>query len=387
MTLIEKDPALRYLTEDQVDHIASLEDSNPADVHAGLTRMPTSVYVSDERYALEQARLWRGRPVPMLMSAALPDNKSRVTVDDYGPSILVTRDEEGKVHAFHNVCTHRAIKLCQAKEAESGGLLVCPYHAWSFDMKGQLKGLPRPEAFPGLDKSKLGLVEMECLEAGGIIWVNMDLDRKADFSVVSDQLGPDLDALGLGKQKVYKHVRMELNTNWKLIIDSFSENYHVTRLHSESLKGMFVDRKTSCRMVGEHLRVLSGRAEFRAGETIETFEDFRKAGVMHYTIVPGALVITSPSYINVMLLAPAGVDRTVVNFYLLVDEMPTTEKGVQHYEKSLALMKRLTAEEDFWVAELGMIGAKSGAMPYMTVGGMEGDLVTFHQTVNAILED
>jgi phenylpropionate dioxygenase-like ring-hydroxylating dioxygenase large terminal subunit len=378
-------PVVRSLTEGQLKQLAGLEDSDPTTVFKEVDLLPTAIYASQERHDLEQAKLFRGRPVPIGVSALLPGPRTHIAIDDYGPPLLLTRDEDGEVHAFFNVCTHRAIKLCQAKETQKGGLVVCPYHAWSFSMKGELKGLPRPEIFPGLDKKKMGLVELECLEAGGLIWVNLDRDRKADFSVVAEQVGPDLDAFDLGAQKICHHLRVEVKTNWKLIVDSFSENYHVTRLHSQSLGGMFVDRQTSCEMLGEHLRVMSGRAEFKQGEAISTFEEFRKNAVAHYTIVPGALVITSPSYVSVMLLSPQAPDLTVVNYYMMVDRLPETEKEIAHFDKSLALMKQITTQEDFWVAELGTLGAKTGVVPYMTCGGMEREMITFHRSVEAII--
>lgn len=373
------------LTPSQRSQFESVEDSDPSLVFKTIDRLPTDVYVSPQRFELEMEKLFRGRPIPVAVSDVLPSPKTRIVIDDYGPSILLTRDENGVVHAFHNICTHRAIKLCQSHETEKGGLITCPYHAWSFDMKGQLKALPRPEIFPGLDKSKMGLVELECVEAGGIIWVNLDKDSKADFSIVSGPLAADLDAITLGKQKICKHLRVEVNANWKLIVDSFSENYHVTRLHSGSLGGMFVDRKTSCELIGEHLRVMSGRAGFQQGEPVETFEQFRESAVVHYTIVPGALIITSPRYISVMLLSPQAADRTVVNYYMLVDRLPETEREIARYEKSLALMTRITTEEDFWVAELGTIAAKTGVIKEMTCGGMEREMVQFHKNVNEIL--
>ena len=377
--------AAHRLTASQLAQFESVEDSDPSLVLKVVDRLPTDVYASVERYDLEIQKLFRGRPIPVAVSDVLPAPKSRIVLDDYGHSILLTRDEDGVVHAFHNICTHRAIKLCQSHETEKGGLITCPYHAWSFDMKGRLKSLPRPEVFPGLDKSQMGLIELECVEAGGLIWVNLDKDQKADFSVVTGQLAADFEAIGLPDQKVCKHVRMEANANWKLIVDSFSENYHVTRLHSESLGSMFTDRKTTCELLGEHLRVMSGRAGFHQGEKVETFEQFRESAVVHYTLVPGALIITSPTYISVMLLSPQAVDKTVVHFYLLVDRLPETEREIKHYDKALALMARITTQEDFWVAELGTIAARAGVVKELTCGGMEREIVQFHKNVNAIL--
>ncbi len=381
------EPSERVLTPAMRSVIAQLEDSNPSIVHSEVKLLPTDVYTSTERFAEEQAKLFKRRPIPVTVSAELPAPKTHITNDDYDVPLLLTRDETGKVHAFINVCRHRAVKLCQNKETKSGGLLVCPYHAWSYNLKGELKSIPRQEVFPGVEKKDHGLIELECLEAGGVIWVGFNRESATDFSGVTDSLAADFDAIGMGRQKIYRKARVELNANWKLVHDAFSENYHVTRLHSESLKGMFVDRKTVCERVGPHLVSMSGRAGYKQTDDIATYEEFRKSLVACYTVVPGAIVITSPSYISVMLLSPKAPGLTVINYYMLIDHLPETEKQEQHFERSFNLMKRLTIEEDFWVSELGQRGAEAGAVPYMTLGGMEQDIVRFHEAVNEGLAD
>lgn len=379
------DPA-RRLTAGQIAQVAQLEDSDPSLVDKEISYLETDIYVSQERFDLEQRKLFRGRPLPITVSAALPAPRTHVVNEDYGVSILLTRDENSEVRAFLNVCAHRGVKLCQSKEAETGGLIVCPYHAWSFNLKGDLVGVPRAEVFPGLDKKMHGLVPLECVEAGGLIWVNLDRETKADFSLVTGELAQDFEAVKLPDQKIFRHVTVDLAANWKLVVDAFSENYHITRLHAESLKGMFVDRKTVCDRIGPHLRAMSGRAGFKQGGPVETFEEFRKSIVACYTILPGAVIITSPTYISVMLLAPQSPGRTIINYYMLVDRLPETEQELAHYERSFALMKRITTEEDFWVSELGQLGAQSGAMPRMILGGMEQDVARFHASLDAILE-
>jgi len=75
----------------------------------------------------------------------------------------------------------------------------------------------------------------------------------------------------------------------------------------------------------------------------------------------------------------------VVNYYLLVDRLPETDREVAHYEKSLALMTRITTEEDFWVAELGTVAAREGVISHITCGGMEREIVRFHESVDLLL--
>jgi phenylpropionate dioxygenase-like ring-hydroxylating dioxygenase large terminal subunit len=372
------------LTPSQLAAIAALDDSDPSNVPKAISYLPTSVYASQEYFELEQRKLFRGRPVPLEVSAALPNPKMHVINEDYGTPVLLTRDDEGLVHAFVNVCRHRSIQLSQEKEAKSGGLIVCQYHAWSFNLKGDLVGVPRQESFPGLDKKEHGLVRLECKEAGGIIWVNLDPDTQADFSVVSGELDQELRALGLHEQVVYRKERFELAANWKLVHDAFLENYHIARLHSKSLGGMFVDRTTVCDEIGPHIRHLSARASYKStdGEAIKTFEEFRELGVFCYTLLPGCIVINSPTYINVMFMSPQAPGKTVINYYMLVDRMPETEAEIKRCERSVELMMRVTTEEDFWVATLGTIGAATGAVKQMVLGGMEQEVARFHRILD-----
>lgn len=373
----------RRLTEVQLDIARSLEDSNPALAPKAVTVRPTSPYASQERFDLERSKLFRGRPVPLEMSCALPDRRTHVVVEDHGQSVILTRDEAGVVHALANVCMHRCVQLSQAKEPKAGPLIVCPYHAWSYSLKGELVAVPREDVFPGLDKRSRGLVRLQCREAGGMIWVNLDHQNDCDFSDI-EALARDFDAIGLDRQVIYRRVRFDLPTNWKLIHDAFLENYHIPRLHAQSLGSMFVDRPTVIREIGPHLLQSSARVGYKqdAGKAIETFEDFRKAGVFSYTILPGGVVITSPTYINVMLMAPQSPGRTIIHYYMLVDRMPETEEEKARCERSIALMERITTQEDFWAAQLGTIGASTGVVSDMILGGMEQDIALFHDILD-----
>jgi len=378
----------RPLTAVQRLIVETLADSDSEDLVQKTASLPTDVYASQARFDLEQRKLFRGRPVPVEVSAALPKPRSYVVNNDYGLSVLLTRDGEGAAHAFLNVCRHRCVQLAQSTEAKGGALVTCPYHAWSYDLKGNLVAVPREEVFPGLDKARHGLLALECREAGGLIWVNLDRETHADFSVIA-ALAEDFDAIGLAEQTLYRKTRFDVPTNWKLIHDAFLESYHVARLHAKSLGTMFKDRPTVCEQIGPHLLQSSARIGYKRADRvhIKTYDDFRKMGVFSYTILPGGIVITSPTYINVMLLAPQATNRTIVNYYMLVDRHPETEAEKDRYERSISLMERVTAEEDFWVAQLGAIGAHMGVMSEMVLGGMEQDIVRFHDILEDALKD
>jgi phenylpropionate dioxygenase-like ring-hydroxylating dioxygenase large terminal subunit len=375
------------LTKYQLEIVRMLKDGDPNDVLKAVSYLPTNIYSSPERFLLEREKLFRGRPVPIEVSAALPKPKMYMVNDDYGTSILLTRDDQGIVRAFANVCRHRCVQLSREKEAKSGGLIVCPYHAWTYNLKGNLVGVPREDVFPGLDRSNHKLVPLECVEAGGLIYVNPEPTSKADFTWATGALADEFNAIGLPQQILYKKSRFEIAANWKFVHDAFLESYHVPRLHSKSLAGMFTDRATACVEIGPHILQSSGRVGYKGetGSTISAFAEFRDKGVFSYTVISSAVIITSPTYINVMLMSPQSHDKTVVNYYMLVDRMPETEAEIARCEKSMNLMERVTSEEDLWVSELGTIGAGTGAVSQMILGGMEQDIMRFHRNIDQIL--
>jgi phenylpropionate dioxygenase-like ring-hydroxylating dioxygenase large terminal subunit len=348
-----------------------------------IAHVEAAAYVSPERYAAEQARIFGRAPLVIAPSALLPEPNMAVPHDGFGKPLLIARDRQGQAHVFLNVCRHRGTRLVEGCQAVKGPRLVCPYHAWSYALDGHLVGLPRPDSFPGLDKSEYGLRRLSTREAGGLIW--FAFDEGADFAE-ADTLAHDFEAFDLAGQYLFRRRTHDVRANWKLIMDAFLEGYHIQRLHAGTIAPFFKDGISTADAIGPHQRSAVGREAALAALSSGDWATLRAAITYTYQMFPGTVLVVSPDYINLMVLMPQAPDRVLVEDFMLIPEAPATEKALAHWERSWELLDGgVFAAEDFRACELGQQGLASGAVKRVTLGTLELGIRQFHDAVEARL--
>ncbi len=206
-----------------------IEDYPSSAPHAAITR---DRYISTDFMQQEAdyvwAKVWNigGR------LSEIPEAGDYITHQLGRDSILMVRQEDGSVRAFHNVCTHRGNRLVYGEEGATD-LFTCSYHGWQFSLDGVLTYVQDADDFPqGNPCGVLNLPEVRCDIWGGFIWYNMDLDCESLDGFLGE-VKTLLDGYEMEHMVRISYLVSEVPCNWKSIHDNFCESYHLPTTHPE----------------------------------------------------------------------------------------------------------------------------------------------------------
>lgn len=209
--------------------------------HFGLDTAPVSYEdsISPAHYELERDAIFRKTWLNVGRTEQLPRKGSYFTkeLDAARTSVIVVRDSQGEVRAFHNMCRHRGNKLVWndfpgEEVAGTCRQFICKYHGWRYGLEGELNFVQQESEFFDLDKSQFGLVGVRAEVWEGFIFVNLDNEDTTPLATYLGKFGEGLAGYPFGEMTQVAKFRAEVGANWKLFIDAFAEFYHAPILHA-----------------------------------------------------------------------------------------------------------------------------------------------------------
>jgi phenylpropionate dioxygenase-like ring-hydroxylating dioxygenase large terminal subunit len=250
------------------------EDRKPGTARPVPFAMRDHLHVPRERYydrdffELEKQYLW---PRVWQMACRLeeiPQPGDFVEYEICDQSILVVRQADGTLKAFHNVCPHRATQLCKGSGRAGGGQIVCPFHGWRWNLDGTNSLVYGAEGFDPecLRPDDIRLQEVQVDTWGACAWINMDPDARP----LREALSPAaqlLDAVGAENMRVWWWKEVILPANWKVAQEAFHEGWHVMSTHPQLTMGTGEDYPAD---TAEHTAFENGHARFQARQRPST---------------------------------------------------------------------------------------------------------------------
>jgi choline monooxygenase len=303
---------------------------------AGLDRptelaqnLPRAAYTDPDFFRLEIERVFGRNWTYVGAAGEMPKAGDAIPVTLGDMPIVLVRQRDGKIKAFHNVCRHRGPILVR-KPVSSQSALICPYHAWSYDLNGELKRTPgymgsgRHDSGP-LDKSCMGLKEIRC-----------DIWRDGVFINLSGDAGSLAQCYAPLEQRWAHHdlallryggsARLRINGNWKLVMENFQEGYHLPMTHPflnslSSLENHYSVVEPAYQGQGSHYydTIQAGHGDL---PNFPNLPDYWKHRAEYPAVLPNLMFGMHPDhflFFGVLPLSPS-ITEEIFHFYFIGDE-------------------------------------------------------------------
>ena len=336
-------------------------------------------YQSEAIFQRERDQMFACLPAVAAHVSELPNPGDFVKREIAGRSILVTRDAQGAVHAFLNICRHRGTQLV---DDESGckHRFTCPYHAWSYANTGELVSVPHMDTgFPDLDKAQYSLKSLQCEDRFGFIWVIATPDVSFDFDAYYAPIAAEAEGLDLANMAIAHEEKKVHNSNWKILVEGGIESYHFKVAHRKTIGPYFEDNLSSYQMLGDHMRSVLMRSSMHVLRDQPTDQwRLRDHANIIYTFFPTTQLLVQKDHVVWINSRPVSAGQTELRLATLAPKSRLAEEA--YWQKNHQITST-TLNEDFVIGESIQNGFASGANDVITFGRFEGALPEFNRTI------
>ena len=310
--------------------------------------MPKSVYTSAEFADLERQHIFARDWLCAGRADTLREAGDFLTMDIAGEPIIVLRDRDGSLRAMSNVCRHRMSTLLEGRGNTRA--IVCPYHAWTYNLDGSLRGAPAMTLNEGFCKDQIALPQVRCAIWAGWIMVTLNPDvppPSERLAAVSDLIGP------FQMENYVDSFREEFRwaTNWKVLAENFMESYHLPVCHAGTIGGHVDLLKMSCPeglpAFNYHSILKNDALDLALAHPSNTrLEGDQRRTTWLLSIYPSLMITLSPGYFWYLSLTPDGPGHVNVVFGGgLAPDFAADPASAVHFTRLKTLLDEVNIED------------------------------------------
>lgn len=268
-------------------------------------------YTDPVRFELEREKVLGATWILAGRSEQAKNPGDWLSFEGHGETVVITRQPDGSLAAFHNVCQHRGPAMVGPLTGCGARRFTCPYHGWVYDTTGKLVGVPEREDFAPEHLEGVRAPAVAADEWGGWIWINLLGPDKAPSlaSWIGQDIMADLGQFKMEDMILHEVVEWDVPVSYKAIVDGFNEIYHVTELHHVDPAFTKSARESSFIMTNDHNYMCFVPRPQTLDELAQDW-DHHKYAICHYVVFPNTVFNCNPEHIQVFNPIPIDVDRT-----------------------------------------------------------------------------
>jgi Rieske 2Fe-2S family protein len=284
----------------------------------GQHTLPGEYFTSEEIFRAERERIFGRSWLLAGHASQLPSPGSFFLFELERESVVVLRDADGGVRAFHNLCRHRGSRLCLEPHGHLGPAIQCPYHAWTYGLDGALRAAPNMAEVQGFDKRDYSLKPVALADWQGFLFVNL-APEPVPFAQALPALAGKFGPWRLPDLRTVHQIVYEVEANWKLFFHNYSECYHCPGVHPH-LNKLTPYRNSENDLdegpvLGGHMWMANpeGSMTSGGGRCALPFADLsaeEQGRVYYYTLFPSAFLSLAPDYVLVHRVQALGIARS-----------------------------------------------------------------------------
>jgi Rieske 2Fe-2S family protein len=332
--------------------------------------IPARYYYDPQHYERELEVFWYGMWVMAGREEEVPEPRDYKVLRIGTQSIVILRDLDGQLRAFHNTCRHRGSILCTEEQGRlPGRRLVCPYHSWTYGLDGQLVATPRQMASPDFDRGAYPLFKVAVGTWGGFMFVNLAGDRGAPFADALGDIPARFKNYGFADLRIGKRIVLDVKANWKVLFENFAECFHCPPVHPElcEIATLFWDAGAwDLRRDAAGQPLPSARPRYKPGAATLTMDgtarippfkglsEEERANLYQSQILrPNLFLNVHPDYVNSHQMLPTSPEsvRMIYDWLFEPESMRRPEFDLDHYVALWDLTNRQDARNCEWQQE------------------------------------